>query len=273
MKIAKQNSIILVLGIVAFGLIAAYVLGIKDNSTQEAVTNEVQVKEVNEAIDKKLFVYCGAGMKKPFDEIIAAFQQETGIQAEVTYGNAAQIITQITASNEGDVFIAGDQGELAKIQEEYVLAVKPLVKHIPVIAVPKGNPKSVKTLLDFAKEDVEVVLGDNQATPIGKLADKALVDAGILEKVNIIARSATAPEITTALSLGECDATIIWKENARGEGIEIVESNEMEKYIKLIPAASLKCGANDKMRDEFLKYLDTAKVNSIWEKHGYETAN
>ncbi len=221
---------------------------------------------------KSLFVYCGAGMTKPFQEIVDAFQAETGAKVEVTFGNAAQIVSQITTAQQGDLFVAGDQGELEKIKDEYVAKTTPLVKHIPVIAVPKGNPKGIASLQDFAQEGVRVVLGDNQATPIGKLADKALKEAGVFDQVDIIARSATAPEITNALDLGECDAAILWKENATGEGIEIVPSVDLEPYVKTIPAAELKCGTNAETLAAFMEFLNSDKAHQIWQNYGYELA-
>jgi molybdate transport system substrate-binding protein len=239
-------------------------------------SNTTTSKPVDEKTTLKgrtLFVYCGAGMTKPFTEIVEAFQNKTGATVDVTYANAAQIISQITASNEGDLFIPGDQGELSTIQEEYVADTKSLVKHIPVIAVQTKNPKSICAIKDLSNEDIKVVLGDSEATPIGKLSDKALTDAGILDSVNVIARTTTAPEIATALSLGQCDAAIIWKENVNVEGVEIVETTDMEKYIKTVPAASLKCSTNTETLEAFLLYLETDTAKDIWENYGYELLN
>lgn len=171
------------------------------------------------------------------------------------------------------IYLLQHQGELSAIQDEYVANTKILVKHIPVIAVQTGNPKEISTLIDFANEGVKVVLGDSEATPIGKISDKALTDAGVLDNVNVIARTTTAPEITTALSLGQCDAAIIWKENTNAEGIEVVETTDMDQYIKIIPAASLKCSTNTEVLEAFLTYLDTDAAKSIWESYGYELIN
>lgn len=239
-----------------------------EDNTDTTNTNELPALE-----GKTLFVYCGAGMTKPFTEIVEDFQNETGAKVEVTFANAAQIISQIKASKEGDLFIAGDEGELSTIQDDYVTDTKSLVKHIPVIAVQSGNPKNIKSLADFANDDVVVVLGDNKATPIGKIADKALSDAGILSSVTIISRTTTAPEIATALSLGQCDTSIIWKENANIEGVEVVESKDMEPYVKTVPAASLKCSTNDEVLEAFLLYLNTDTVKNIWISYGYELQN
>ncbi|HML38087.1 MAG TPA: substrate-binding domain-containing protein [Bacillota bacterium] len=221
---------------------------------------------------KTLQIYCGAGMTKPFEEIAQAFKDATGCEMEVTYANAAQIHTQIKTTETGDLFIAGSAEELAPIQD-YVSDQKDLVKHIPVLAVQKGNPLGIAGLSDLAKDGVEVVLGDADATPIGKLANKALSDAGILDKVDVIARTATAPELTNALSLGECDAIIVWKENTGGDKIETVGTTDLDKYIKVIPAASLTFNTDPDTRDAFLKFLDSDEAKSIWTNYGYEILN
>ena len=98
---------------------------------------------------KSLMIYCGAGMKQPFAEISDNFKAATGADVQVTYGNAAQIVSQITTTDQGDLFIAGAEGELAPLQEkDYVSDSKKLVKHIPVIAVPKGNPAGIQSIAD-----------------------------------------------------------------------------------------------------------------------------
>lgn len=241
-------------------------------SAGEATGNSAE-KPVLPLADKVLFVYCGAGMTKPFAEIAEAFQNETGADVEVTYGNAVQTISQIKASDRGDLFIAGDKGELSPIQEDYVAASRDLVRHIPVLAVQEGNPKNIGGLADLAQEGVTVVLGDYEATPIGKIAVKALTDAGIFDAVEVIAQTTTAPEIATALSLGNCDAAIIWKENTRMDGISVVDTEEMDKYIKMIPAASLTCSTNAEALAAFLEFLDKDTAKNIWEKYGYELVN
>ena len=185
-----------------------------------------------------LMIYCGAGMTKPFQEIADSFKSATGCEMNVTYANAGQIQSQITTSEEGDMFIAGSAEELKPV-ESYVSESKALVKHIPVLAVQSGNPKNITSLAGLAEEDVSLIIGDIDSTPIGKIAKKSLTDAGIFDKVQIEASTATAPQMATAIAAGEADAAIIWKENCDAQGVEIVDNSGLEDYIKTIPAASL----------------------------------
>ena len=216
-----------------------------------------------------LMIYCGAGMTKPFQEIADSFKAATGCEMNVTYANAGQIQSQITTSEEGDMFIAGSAEELKPV-ESYVSESKALVKHIPVLAVQSGNPKNITSLAGLAEEGVSLIIGDIDSTPIGKIAKKALTDAGIFDKVQIEASTATAPQMATAA--GEADAAIIWKENCDAQGVEIVDNSGLEDYIKTIPAASLSCSADHDARQAFLDYLNSGDVQEIWLKYGYEIA-
>ena len=217
-----------------------------------------------------LRIYCGAGMTKPFSEISAAWGKISGEAPEVMYANAGQLQAQIKNSGEGDLFIAGAVEELKPV-EQFVTAKQLLVKHIPVLAVRQGNPKKITSLADLARSDVNIVLGDPKATPIGKIADKALADAGIADKAHVVSRGMTAPSIFSALKSGECDAVIVWKENV-SSGMEIVPDAAMDKYVKTIPAASLSLTKNKEEQKKFIDFLNSNEVKTIWKKFGYELA-
>ena len=218
-----------------------------------------------------MMVFCGAGMKKPFEEIALAFEKDTGCKLEITYANAAQIQTQINTAQEGDFFIAGAKGELKPV-EELVDTVTPLVRHIPVIAVQKGNPHGISGPADLADPELRLVTGDPEATPIGKIANKIFADFQIGEQVNVVSNTATAPAMSQYLAADECDAVIIWKENVDLSSAEIVDSPEMAPYVKEIPAARLTCSDDAEAADALLNFLAGETAQAVWMAHGYELA-
>jgi molybdate transport system substrate-binding protein len=210
-------------------------------------------------------------MTNPFQEIADTFKAETGCEMNITFANAAQIQTQIQTTNEGDFFIAGSADELKPV-EEFVEKSEDLVKHIPVIAVPTANPKGIASLADLAKADT-LLIGDPESTPIGKIAKKALTDVGAwdgLQQRGAITTTTTAPQIATALASGEGDAGIVWKENVKADGATILDTKDMDPYVKTVPAALLKCVADANAANEFLDFLESSTAQEIWEKHGYE---
>jgi molybdate transport system substrate-binding protein len=220
---------------------------------------------------KTLNIYCGAGMTDPFQEIADAFQQETGCTMNVTYANAAQIQTQISTTEQGDFFIAGSADELKPVQD-YVAQQTDLVKHIPVLAVPADNPKNITGLADLANAD-RVLTGDPEATPIGKIAQSALTKLGLWDQLmdsGVITTTTTAPQISTALANGEGDAGIVWKENVTGDGVSIVDTADLDAFVKTIPSAMLTCASDSAAVQAFSDFLQTDTAWDIWAEYGYE---
>lgn len=259
MKVKKYTSLIFIVGVIMILFVAC--------NTSVKTTSEDSKSLSNHG----LFIYCGAGMKEPFQKIADKFQTETGCEMTVNFANAAQIQNQINTTAEGDVFIAGSKDELKPI-EKAVTGTTDLVKHIPVLAVQKGNPVNILSLNDFTNDGVRLVLGDAESTPIGKVANKALKDIDILEKVNIVSRTLTAPPMAMALENDECDAVIIWKENVNTEKVDIVTTNDLDSYIKVVSAASLSSSVDSEAKKAFIEFLGTEEARNIWQENGYELA-
>ncbi len=221
----------------------------------------------------QLDIYCGAGMTDPFQEIADLFTEETGCVMNVTYANAAQIQTQINTTGEGDFFIAGSKEELKPI-EAAVSSSEDLVKHIPVLAVPASNPANITGIASLAGAQ-RVLVGDPDATPIGKIAKKALSDAGLWDALmteGAITTTTTAPQITTALANGEGDAGIVWKENVKGNNVTIVDTTDLDGLVKVIPAAQLTSAQDVAAVNAFKEFLQSDAVWDIWASYGYERA-
>lgn len=58
-----------------------------------------------------------------------------------------------------------------------------IVKHIPVIVVPKGNPGNIRSLADLGRKDARITLGDPRACAIGKISKKLLQKNKLYEQV------------------------------------------------------------------------------------------
>lgn len=236
-----------------------------DQSGEPAAEEQVSLE------GKELNIYCGAGMTDPFQEIADAFEAETGCTMNVTFANAAQIQTQINTTEEGDFFIAGSADELKPV-EGYVEQQTDLVKHIPVLAVPADNPKNVTGLADLANCE-RVLVGDPESTPIGKIAQNALTKLGLWDEMvanNVLTTTTTAPQISTALANNEGDAGIVWKENVTDDGAVIVETTDLDSFIKTVPAAQLTCAADSDAVAAFNDFLQSDTAWEIWANYGYE---
>ncbi len=244
------------------------------NAADTDADTDQEIQQSSEGCE--LLVYSGAGLRKPVEEIAALFQEETGILVQFSYGGSAQCVSQILTVDKGDAFLPGDVMELDKlIENDKIDQQKPVVLHVPVLAVPAGNPAGITGIEDLAQAGVKVVLGDPEANPIGKLANKALKELGLFEKIepNIVARGATVNELFTYLALKQADVAVIWEDNLVGnEDVELVQTSCFDNYIKTVPVASLKCSSNPEAANQFLEFVAGEKAMAVWEKCGFKPA-
>ncbi|MGI6286272.1 molybdate ABC transporter substrate-binding protein [Neomoorella humiferrea] len=237
---------------------------------------KVQPQQLDKAKDEQsLLVYSGAGLKNPVEEIGTAFHAKTGIKINYTFGGAAQLNNQIILTRQGDVYLPGDVAELKPVKEKDLVAwEKDVVYHMPVLAVPKGNPAGIHKLADLGRPGVKVALGDPQALPIGKLADQLLKEKGLLEAVNknVVVRTPTANELVVYLSTGQADAAIIWEENARSvkDKIEVLAIPELRECVKTVPVAVLTCSQEKELAQQLAEFYTSADACQIWQKWGYK---
>ena len=103
-----------------------------------------------------------------------------------------------------------------------------------------------------------------------KIRKRHLLTSRLEKKVTIAATTTTAPQLATVVGLGEADAAIIWKENAKADGVEICDTTDLDAYVKVIPAARLSFNENVEAADAFTEFLGTEEAHKIWESYGYE---
>ena len=230
-----------------------------------------------------LVVCSGAGLMKPMNELISLFENETGARVEVHYGGSGEIFGILETSCGCDVFIPGAWYYTEQAMKKgYILndTVINVTEHVPVIAVPKGNPKGIHSLKDLAKPDVRVVLGDPKACAIGKVAKKILEKNGLWENVskNVVVFTPTVNQLLIYIATGQADAAIIWEDMvtwAQSKGkIEVIQIPREQNSIKTIPTTVTTCAEKDghlavaKAFNEFI-----ANHTEIWEKWGFRPWN
>jgi molybdate transport system substrate-binding protein len=238
-------------------------------------------KQEGEFAGKTIVVCSGAGLMKPMNELIKNFEEKTGAKVEVHYGGSAEIYGILTTTG-CDVFIPGAYYYTNIAMEKGYLVndtVKNVTLHIPVIAVPKGNPKNIHSLEDLAKPGVRVVLGDPKACAIGKVAKKILEKNGLWENVskNVVVKTPTVNQLLIYIATEQADAAIIWEDmtswaEAKGK-IEVVHIPPEKNIIKTIPTAvtvHAKENGNFEVAKAFNDYITSEEGLKIWEKWGFK---
>ncbi|MBN1134067.1 MAG: molybdate ABC transporter substrate-binding protein [Methanosarcinaceae archaeon] len=244
----------------------------------QIATNEKDNKGIENSTtedSEALLVYCGAGMREPMDEIGVLFEQKYGTPVNYNYAGSNTLLSQIELIQQGDVYMPGATYYYEVANEKGFTDYEQFVAyHIPVITVPKGNPAGITSLEDLAKPEVKVILGDPKACAIGVLANSILEKNGISDEVleNVVTYGATVNELVIYMSMGQGDASIIWKDLVvNNELFDVVEISEEQNTIKIIPIATLTCSNNKDTASKFVDFVISTEGKKIFEKHGFTT--
>jgi molybdate transport system substrate-binding protein len=223
---------------------------------------------------ESLLVYCGAGMKKPMDELGSQFEQEYGVKVICNYAGSGHLLNQMELAEEGDIYQPGAMHYFDIARESgFIDYEKSVAYHVPVVAVPKGNPANITGLDDLANPGVRVALGDPRACAIGKLGDRILEKNDIRDAVeaNTIVRGATVNALILYASRGDVDAAITWKETVlvAPDETEAIGVPESENIIQTIPIGTLTFSENKESAEEFVDFVTSDYGKAVYEKYGF----
>ena len=242
-----------------------------DSNTTKNLETQVDTSANKNYDGKSLLVYCAAGINNPMNAIGEKFKEKYGTDVQFTYANSTELISQMEITKKGDLCILASVEDYQTAKDKKLIKdEKELAKHIPAIAVPKGNPANIKSLKDFEKSGVKIIIGDPQVTPLGKLANKLFEKQGVLDAVknNTVATFSTVNEVVTFLSQGKGDCSIVWEDNIlnASKDLDLISIPESENMIKTIPICTLQSSSEKELSQEFMNYAASDEAKEILKK-------
>lgn len=224
-----------------------------------------------------LILYCGAGIRPVAEELIVKFHEKTGIKVSPSYAGSGRLLGQLTATQQGDLFMPGSGFYVDKAEEQKNALSetrKTVAYFVPVIFVQKGNPLKINNLANFAEKKLRLGLGDERAVAIGRRSYQLFKKNGIdTEKItkNHAFTSGTVNVLCVAVEMKNVDAVIVWGANARqfskvGDTIKIPEK---ENIISEIPIITLSFSKQKKNAQKFIDFIMSSEGRNIFKKHKY----
>jgi len=223
--------------------------------------------------------YCAAGMSKPMDEIIKAYQKDyPDRKVEVSYSGSGTLLTKIRAQKSGDLYLAADSSYVQIAQEKGIAEESLPVAHLwPVIVVKKGNPKKILKVDDLMREDVRVNLGNPEAASVGKKTKKLMTNLGkwrpLMKAVDARGNfKPTVNEIANDVKIDAADAAIVW--NSIASQYPELEAVQIEGApIGVVTVCVLKYATLPRETLHFARYVCAVdKGLNIFREHGFEAA-
>lgn len=223
-----------------------------------------------------IMVGAGAGLKPVLDPVAEAFTEKTGIRVDYSYLCAAMVLTNMRLTKTGDVMVPGSQYYLDLAIEKGVIdpnTVAVAGYQIPVIAVQKGNPKSITCLEDLAKPGITVGVGEKDALAVGRLTVKMLNNLGIYDEVmkNVQFEGGTANKLIMPVAMGNLDAVINWMPVAIAweATVDYVKIDPRKLMYSIAPIGMTTYTQKRELAQQYLDFVASEEGRAIFERCGY----
>lgn len=162
---------------------------------------------------RAVMLYCAASNRAVMESIREEYEQEFDRSVDIQYGPSQTLLSSIEVAKQGDLYLPADDSYLKLGKEKGLIAEEiPIAKMQAVIAVPKGNPKSIRSLDDLLREDVRVVLASPDSAAIGKVVRESLSEVGRWDSLDKATKAyrGTVNEVANDIKIGAADAGIVY---------------------------------------------------------------
>jgi molybdenum ABC transporter molybdate-binding protein len=245
------------------GLLSAGLMARRDSPTARQAADQ-----------EPLVVYCAASNKSVIEAIRADYEKEIGTPLEIQFGASQSLLAALEVAGTGDVYLPADDSYLQVARERGLIADEfPLARMQAVVAVPKGNPKQIKTLADLLKGDVKVAQANPDAAAIGKLTRETLSASGVWKKLHAqtAVYKTTVNEVANDVKVGASDAGIVWDAVLHDyDTLEAVAIPELATAQANIAAAVVKKSQHRQSALQFARYLSASDKGMVrYKQYGF----
>ncbi|MGC6406343.1 molybdate ABC transporter substrate-binding protein [Bisgaard Taxon 45] len=164
-----------------------------------------------------LYLYAGAGLKDPVEQIVKQFEKETGHKVTIEYAGSGQLLARYNTVKTGDLYLPGSSDYVEKLEKNgEVKESAPLVRHIPVMAIRKDKSAGIDSFKALAESNLRLGIGDSKAMALGKGAEKMIALSGYQDQLNekIVVKAATVKQLMLYLLNGDVDAAVVGRAGA-----------------------------------------------------------
>lgn len=232
--------------LIIFGLLVA--------SGCERTSPEDEGESAVEESNQELMIFAASSLTESFQELADAFEKEySGVDITLHFAGSQALRTQIENGAPADVFASANQKHIDALLDQKLVNTPTLFAHNSlVIVTPPDNPSGIKSVEDLPKAE-RLVVGTAEV-PVGRYTleflDRAAKSLGddYRQQVEraIVSREVNVRLVLTKVSMGEADAGVVYRTDARARGeqvntIEIPEAlNIRADYPIAIPTKSPK---------------------------------
>lgn len=238
-----------------------------------------------------LLCYVGGTMRPAMEELAKQYKQKNGQEIQIDYADSGQLMVKIQETKKGDLYVSHDPFPAAILKKNLGSQNWEVAYMVPVIVVPKGNPKKIGGLKDLAKPGIKVVLPHTEFSTTGHMVLRMLDNIGIKKEfmANVVSQARGGSEAANAVTLGTADASVVWNAVAflrkeKLDAIEIETDIKLKSDVDAVTTATygkidmsrgmvaislLKSSKSVAAATAFAEFCASTEGQKVWEKFGF----
>jgi molybdate transport system substrate-binding protein len=216
-------------------------------------------------------VLAAASLTKTFTELATTFESKhPGTTVQLSFAGSADLVTQIIAGAPADVFASADTKNMAKLTDAKLVDTPPVnfATNVLEIAVPPGNPASIRSFADLAKPGVKTVVCAPQV-PCG--AATVAVETATGVTIAPVSEESAVTDVLGKVSAGEADAGLVYVTDVKAAGASVkgIPFAESARAVNSYPIAAVHGGSNSKLATAFIGYVTGTVGLSVLKAAGF----
>ena len=223
--------------------------------------------------EAQLTILCGGSFKEPAEKLVEEFENATGIDVDLSFGQSEDHLPHVKARKVGDLFISHSP-YMEYTEDAQASSGWALVGHLrPVLIVKKANPLNLQKVEDLARPGLKVALPNPEFSTCGEMIEALFRKKSIWDDVgknvgNAFFRSHS--QVATAIEVGNRDAGMMWNGVAHSwlDTLEIVSTPYEYDQVIEVGVIGLSYSKNTQLVKRFLEFSEK-KGEEIFTEFGY----
>ena len=269
----------------------------EDTKTEDTAKDEDKESDGEQFDDTTVTIFAAKSLNGVVDELIAMYNEEQpNVEVVASYDSSGTLMEQIEQGAACDLFFSAAQKQMDQLEGDELVVDGTranVVNNQVCVVTYKGSGTKVTGLEDIDKAE-SFALADG-SVPVGKYTRQAMVNAGMLDKVDDVStittqevsdalggieinECANVGAVTAAVSEGSNEVGTVYKSDTYGleDKLEILQVVSYDLTGDVIyPIAQIKNDEADDLESEaaldFLHFLTSDKAKEVYEKYLFDT--
>ena len=269
----------------------------EDTKTEDTAKDEDKESDGDQFDDTTVTIFAAKSLNGVVDELIAMYNEEQpNVEVVTSYDSSGTLMEQIEQGAACDLFFSAAQKQMDQLEGDELVVDGTranVVNNQVCVVTYKGSGTKVTGLEDIDKAE-SFALADG-SVPVGKYTRQAMVNAGMLDKVDDVSKITTQEvsdalggieinecanvgAVTAAVSEGSNEVGTVYKSDTYGleDKLEILQVVSYDLTGDVIyPIAQIKNDEADDLESEaaldFLHFLTSDKAKEVYEKYLFDT--